>query len=223
MNELLRYLNGNPSLLPYALALLAAAILILAVRGLLRRQARIRREELNPYRITLRDIDQMEGSEFERYLQNLLLELGYAEVYKTQESKDYGADLVFTDRSGFRIVLQAKRYHADSRIGLGAVQEIYTSMRYYEADRSIVLASAGYTATCQTLAGVNGVRLLDREDLTTLIDDFKSGNREGAMDLLESEPQWVESPWSRPSGQASSGKSAVSPPAGAAAPGHKLR
>ena len=58
-------------------------------------------------------------------------------------------------------------------------------MRYYEADRSIVLTSARYTEACRTLAAVNGVKLLDREDLMELILLFKARRVEEALELIE--------------------------------------
>ena len=82
-------------------------------------------------------------------------------------------------------MVQAKRYGANHPVGLSAVQEIYASMRYYEADRSIVLTSARYTEACRTLAAVNGVKLLDREDLDELIVLFKSRRIDEAMELIE--------------------------------------
>lgn len=126
-----------------------------------------------------------DGSEFELYLYHLFEELGYDEVHKTTSSRDFGADLVFVDRLGRRSVIQAKRYGANHPVGLSAVQEIYTSMRYYEADRSIVLTSARYTEACRTLAAVNGVKLLDREDLIELILLFKARRVDEALELIE--------------------------------------
>lgn len=58
-------------------------------------------------------------------------------------------------------------------------------MRYYEADRSIVLTSARYTEACRTLAAVNGVKPLDREDLMELILLFKARRVEEALELIE--------------------------------------
>ncbi|MFS0724898.1 restriction endonuclease [Paenibacillus sp. 1P07SE] len=200
MKQIIEGLPVHP-LVTYALAaLLGLLFLWVAVRLLRGALTRRRRESLDPYKITLRDIDEMEGADFERYLYRFLSELGYEDVIRTQESKDFGADLVFTCREGYRHVLQAKRYQPRSRVGLTAVQEIYASMRYYEADRAIVLASAPYTASCAILAGVNGVKLLDRDDLSELIDAFQSGDHEEAMAIIESEPDWLESPWSRTSG-----------------------
>ncbi|MBT2282075.1 MULTISPECIES: restriction endonuclease [Paenibacillus] len=162
-------------------------LLLLAwiIRRVIGRGQRIR-SEANPRKITIKDIDKMEdGSEFELYLYHLFEELGYDEVHKTTSSRDFGADLVFVDRLGRRSVIQAKRYGANHPVGLSAVQEIYTSMRYYEADRSIVLTSARYTEACRTLAAVNGVKLLDREDLMELILLFKARRVEEALELIE--------------------------------------
>lgn len=176
-------------------------IIILTIKSISRRRARIRRQQLDPYRITMQDIDQMEGSEFERYLYRFFTELGYEDTYKTQGSGDFGADLVFTDREGIRNVLQAKCYAEHNKIGLSAVQEIYSSMRYYEANKCIVLTSSYFTKACETLAGVNAVKLLDRNDLIQLIEDFKSNDHEEAMDIIESEPVILLSPWQKSTNQ----------------------
>ncbi|MDO7908790.1 restriction endonuclease [Paenibacillus sp. JX-17] len=186
----------NPAAIGVA-GLVLLLLLILAVRLVRSRQRRIRREA-NPRKITLRDIDLMEdGSEFELYLFRLFSELGYSEVYQTTASRDFGADLVFTDREGRRHVLQAKRYSYSNPVGLGAVQEVYTSMRYYEAERAIVLTSGRYTEACRTLAAVNGVKLLDREDLEDLISLFKGRRYGEAMNVIEELPE-IKAPHWRP-------------------------
>ncbi|MGQ3480881.1 restriction endonuclease [Paenibacillus sp. TY11] len=173
-------------------------LLALIIRGLVRgRQNQILRD-LDPRKIGIQDIDRMEdGSEFELYLQRLLSALGYKDIYKTTSSRDFGADLVFTDREGVRVVIQAKRYGVQHPVGLGAVQEIYTSMRYYAADKSVVITSGRYTESCKTLAAVNGVKLLDRNDLMDMIDLFKTKHREEVMDLIESKTEVIASKWSK--------------------------
>ncbi|MGO4952370.1 restriction endonuclease [Paenibacillus sp. DRB1-1] len=169
----------------------------LIIRGLIRgRRNRILRD-LDPRKIGIQDIDRMEdGSEFEFYLQRLLSALGYKDIYKTTSSRDFGADLVFTDREGVRVVIQAKRYGVQHPVGLSAVQEIYTSMRYYAADKSLVITSGRYTESCKTLAAVNGVKLLDRNDLIDMINLFKTKRREEVMDLIESKTEVIASKWS---------------------------
>lgn len=84
--------------------IIVAAVVVLLlmivwiIRAIRRHVARLRRLRLDPRRITIADIDEMEGWEFERYLHRLFSELGYEDAYKTKDSSDYGADLVFTDR-----------------------------------------------------------------------------------------------------------------------------
>ncbi|GGG20085.1 hypothetical protein GCM10010913_47850 [Paenibacillus aceti] len=175
--------------------ILALLLILLVARLISNRRRRIRREA-NPRKITLKDIDLMaDGSEFELYLFRLFHELGYDEVYQTTGSRDFGADLVFRGRDGRRNVLQAKRYGQSNPVGLGAVQEIYASMRYYEAERAIVLTSGRYTEGSRTLAAVNEVKLLDREDLEDIIHLFKSRRYDEAVAIIEEPAESIESPW----------------------------
>ncbi|MGG4141751.1 restriction endonuclease [Paenibacillus algorifonticola] len=147
--------------------------------------------------IGITEIDRMhDGSEFEMYLYRLFLELGYSCVYKTTNSRDFGADIVFTDRDGIRNVIQAKRYSEDNPVGISAVQEVFSCMRYYKAKKAIVIASAKFTEPCETLAGINYVKLLDRSDLISMIDDFKRNDIQGVRDRIEAEPRMILESWS---------------------------
>ncbi|KAA8996333.1 restriction endonuclease [Paenibacillus spiritus] len=147
--------------------------------------------------ITIAEIDKMEdGSGFEMYLYRLFMELGYSGVYKTVGSRDFGADVVFTDREGVRNVVQAKRYRVDNPVGISAVQEVFSCMRYYKAKRAIVIATAKFTEPCETLAGINHVKLLDRTDLMKVIEAFRSGDTGAARDIIEGEPRMILESWS---------------------------
>ncbi|GGO03315.1 restriction endonuclease [Saccharibacillus kuerlensis] len=181
------FLPGDP-----IIWIICAVILLLILIGLrlnVLRRRRIRRQ-LDPRRITMQDIDSMlDGVDFERYLYRLFTELDYENVYKTNTSGDFGADLVFDDRYGVRTVLQAKRYSPSNPVGLSAVQEVYASMRAYGAERAIVLTSGRYTGACRKLAAYNGVVLLDRDDLEEVISAFKARDLETAMEIIEREPE----------------------------------
>ncbi|MGG1553283.1 restriction endonuclease [Paenibacillus ferrarius] len=149
-------------------------------------------------KISIEDIDRMlDGSEFEMYLYRLLLELGYSGVYKTVGSRDFGADLIFTDREGVRNVVQAKRYGIDNPVGLSAVQEVFASMRYYKARKAIVIATTNYTDSCETLAGINHVKLIDRTDLVRIIEAFKQEDTLQAQGVIESEPRVILESWNQ--------------------------
>lgn len=147
--------------------------------------------------ISISDIDRMEdGSEFEMYLYRLLIELGYSGVYKTVGSRDFGADVVFTDREGIRNVVQAKRYGIDNPVGISAVQEVFSCMRYYKARKAIVIASSKFTEPCETLAGINHVKLLDRDDLIKMIEAYKNDDIQIVKDRIEAEPRMILESWS---------------------------
>ncbi|ASA21168.1 restriction endonuclease [Paenibacillus donghaensis] len=184
--------------IPFYIYGIIFAILLLVVLLRMRISRRRRRlSDANPRKISIRDIDQMtDGSEFEQYLFRFVSGLGYKEVHKTTSSRDFGADLVFTDSQGKRTVVQAKRYSQSHPVGLSAVQEVYSSMRYYEAERAVVLTSGRYTEACRILAGVNGVLLLDRNDLIELIECYKSKQWEDAAAILEDEPEARTERWS---------------------------
>ncbi|WP_202081120.1 restriction endonuclease [Caldalkalibacillus salinus] len=154
-----------------------------------------KRYTFNPYKLNIKRLDQLDGRQFELYLYVLLNELGYSDVNLTAESRDFGADLIFTDSKGVRNVIQAKRQAPDNLVGISAIQEIYTSMKYYQAKKAIVLTTSTFTKTSEKLAAVNGVLLINRNDLHTLIEELKKGNRFRARKILESEPYVISEPW----------------------------
>ncbi|WP_322923601.1 restriction endonuclease [Paenibacillus campi] len=154
-------------------------------------------KQYNLKHITIEHIDQMQdGSEFEEYLYRLFLELGYDGVYKTQGSRDFGADVVFTDREGVRNVIQAKRYTLPNKVGLGAVQEAFSCMRYYKAKKSMVITSSKFTDSCETLAGINHVKLLDRDDLIAMIKALQTDDHISIKNRIEAEPRMILETWS---------------------------
>lgn len=143
--------------------------------------------------ITMKDIDMMQdGSEFEYYLYRLLLALGY-KTYKTVGSGDFGADLVFTDSEGIRNVVQAKRY--SDPVGIQAVQQVYGSMRFYKAKKSIVITNSSFTDPCEKLAGYNHVVLLSRSELEGIINAYKDDQFPLARSIMESEPRILLDSW----------------------------
>jgi len=116
-------------------------------------------------------VDSMDGFEFERYLGHLLRSRGY-KVQVTQESGDFGADLVVEDGKGLRAVVQAKRY--SGTVGIKAVQEVVGAKAYYKAQHAWCITNSGYTKSAVELAKHNGVFLYSRTDLVRLISKVKS-------------------------------------------------
>lgn len=126
----------------------------------------VRAERQRHSRAGITDVDKMDGFEFERFLGNLLKSKGY-KVRVTQESGDFGADLVIEDCNGLRGVIQAKRYTGP--VGIKAVQEIVGSKSYYKATEAFCITNSSYTKAAITLAKSNNVALLTRKELLKLM------------------------------------------------------
>ncbi len=113
----------------------------------------------------IKEIDQMTGEEFERYLGELFKRRGFKVSY-TAASGDYGADLILKDGSNI-IAVQAKRY--SSTVGVKAVQEIIGAVRMYDATEAWVVTNNYFTKQAVKLADINEVYLIDRDELIDMI------------------------------------------------------
>jgi restriction system protein len=112
----------------------------------------------------LEEIDQMNGNQFEHYLESLCKKYGY-KVELTKSSNDYGADLILYGNS--KIVVQAKRY--GRKVGIKAVQEVNSARSYYNADEAWVITNNIFSSQAIKLAETTDVRLIDRDELTDII------------------------------------------------------
>lgn len=119
--------------------------------------------------ISPEEIDRLDGISFEYLLSSLFYLLGY-KVKVTRQSKDYGADLVI-QKEGVKTAVQAKRYNG--KVSLKAVQEAVASKMYYHAKKAMVVTNSYFTKPAITLANVNEVTLIDRDELLKLIEETK--------------------------------------------------
>ncbi|TDQ42777.1 restriction endonuclease [Aureibacillus halotolerans] len=143
---------------------------------------RRKRKKFDVAKITIADIDRMDGAEFEDYLAVLLSSIGLR-TFQTAKSRDFGADLLIYSDEGVPFVIQAKRYSA--KLGLQSVQEAFTAATFYGADRGIVVTSAeDVTLACWQLAEKTGTSILIREDIMELITLTKGGQVEEATQIL---------------------------------------
>lgn len=129
---------------------------------------------------TIDDIDIMEGYEFENYLKTLFFYAGFG-AETTQKAKDYGADIILTDETGNKIVVQAKRYN--KKVGVKSVQEIMGAMSHYKANEGMVVTNSTFSFEAETLAKDNSIRLIDRKEL---IEMYKRVQQNLAIKAKES-------------------------------------
>lgn len=113
----------------------------------------------------IKEIDVMDGIEFENYLKILYSKLGY-KTSVTKASGDFGADVIL-EKDGKKIVVQAKRY--SSNVNLQAVQEVTAARSHYGAQEAWVVTNQYYMSSAIHLARSNNVKLINRDDLIDLI------------------------------------------------------
>lgn len=114
---------------------------------------------------TMQEIDQMKGTEFERYLQARFKDMGY-KANLTSKTGDYGADLLIEKNNELTIV-QAKRY--SNAVGVKAIQEAISAQSFYDAARSMVVTNNYFTKNAKNMAIKCNVKLIDRDSLYKLI------------------------------------------------------
>ena len=117
-------------------------------------------------RITVEEIEHLDGFQFESLLGELFRKAGY-KVNVTKKSGDQGADLI-VEKNGVSTAIQAKKYAGS--VGNTAVQEVVAAMKYYDCDKSMVITTGKFTKGAFELAGRNGVQLIDKKGLDDLFD-----------------------------------------------------
>lgn len=130
------------------------------------RKIRRRKYELQLKKSGIKDIDKMDGFQFETYINVLFKKLGYRPEV-TKKSGDFGADVILKGKN--RVVIQAKRYGYGNKVGLSAVQEVYSAKAYYHADEAWVITNSLFTKQAEILAKACNVKLLDRYSLQKFI------------------------------------------------------
>ncbi|MGH8979854.1 MAG: restriction endonuclease, partial [Acidimicrobiales bacterium] len=131
--------------------------------GVLGMPAAVRRDRRQ--RSGIDRVDSMSGEEFESRLAHLFHALG-EDVRHTGRRGDFGADLV-TARGEVLTVVQAKRY--DGAVGIEAVQQVIGARRYYDADEARVVTNSVLTPAALALAQADGVQVVERGDLASLL------------------------------------------------------
>lgn len=101
------------------------------------------------------------GEEFEDYVIEILHSAG-TEATATPKSHDYGADII-AERDGHRYAIQCKYYRGP--VGISSVQEVISSLKFYNAEYGAVVTNSTYTQEARNLAEVNGVCLIDGDML----------------------------------------------------------
>lgn len=115
-----------------------------------------------------RDIDLMEGHDFEYFCAELLKKRGFLDVEVTKGSGDYGIDIL-AEKDGVTYAIQCKCYAAP--VGVKAVQEAYAGRDYYDCMVGAVLTNQYFTAPAVEAAKKLKIILWDRGYLESMLEE----------------------------------------------------
>ncbi|MBE5881415.1 MAG: restriction endonuclease [Lachnospiraceae bacterium] len=119
-------------------------------------------------------IDEMEGTEFEKFCAGLLEKKGFIDVNVTKASGDFGVDIL-AEKDGVTYAIQCKRY-ADP-VGVKAIQEVYAGREYYDRMVGAVLTNQYFTAPAVEAAKKLKILLWDRGYLESMIEEDETCNQ----------------------------------------------
>lgn len=116
--------------------------------------------------LTIIDIDLMSGIQFEEFLCQYFNKQGY-DCSTTKATGDQGIDLI-AKKGELTIAIQAKCY--SGTVGNHAVMEAVAGMKYYNANRCMVITNSTFSKSAIELAKANSVILWDRQVLIEKIN-----------------------------------------------------
>lgn len=116
---------------------------------------------------TLKQLDKMDGHQFEYACADILKANGYKHVKVTRSSGDFGVDII-AEKDKVRYAIQCKRYN--HKLDNTPIQEVVGGLAYYQCDKGAVMTNQYFTEPAKQLAQVNDIELLDRDTLSNMVD-----------------------------------------------------
>jgi len=119
--------------------------------------------------ISVSDIDNMGGIQFEHYVKDLLRSRGYS-AKVTSGSNDFGVDII-ASKKGNKYAIQVKCQK--SNVSRRAVSDAVAGMPFYKTNKCMVITNSYYSKGAYDLAKVNNCVLVDRDELAKWIIEFE--------------------------------------------------
>lgn len=136
----------------------AAVLWLVWVRSRHRRRAALTR--------SVAAADRLSGPDFEQWVAELMRRTGFTRVRVSGGAGDLGADIVAVTPTGWRVVVQCKRYQVGRAVGSPDVQKLAgTATAIHEADLATIVTTSSFTAPARDAAARLGIGLVDREAL----------------------------------------------------------
>ena len=94
--------------------------------------------------------DAMTGEAYERLVGFCLMKSGWKILEYTEQSGDFGADIIAENPEGRKFCIQCKRYN--KKVSLDAVQQVYAAIKYYDCEKGMVITNSKFTRSAHKLA-----------------------------------------------------------------------
>ena len=122
-----------------------------------------------PSHLTIYDIDNLSGAEFEILVSKLFEKMGYfTEI--TKKSGDQGIDIIARNDI-LSIGIQAKCY--SGVVSNNAIQEVVAGLRFHKCDKGMVITNRSLTKSARELAEANNISIWDRDLLTSKLEELR--------------------------------------------------
>ncbi|SIT88062.1 restriction endonuclease [Edaphobacillus lindanitolerans] len=121
--------------------------------------------------VSMEDIDNMSGTEFEKFLFKLFDGLGY--YVELTPHTDYGVDLIII-KNKIKTGIQAKCYGEGRTVGVAAVNEVCGGGGHYKVQKKAVITNRYFSKKAKISARSNNVAMIDREGLQDLIRKYNN-------------------------------------------------
>lgn len=118
---------------------------------------------------------------FEELMVHLFAVMGYkgdnGQIQVTKRSKDGGIDGVLSqDPLGFqKVYIQVKHYRASDIVQQHAIMEFGTAMKIKHASQGVFITTSSFTRGAKEMADQLGIILVDGDQLTDLMIEYRAG------------------------------------------------
>jgi HJR/Mrr/RecB family endonuclease len=122
------------------------------------------------------NFQELTGIEFEHLVVTALQQIGFDTVSQLGVRNDGGIDIIALNNApivGGRLVVSAKRYSPERKVGTAAVMELLGSMSYHGFGRGIIITTSRFTSAAREAAERFGIELLDGERFLWLLRQYR--------------------------------------------------
>ncbi|HVS82656.1 MAG TPA: restriction endonuclease [Pyrinomonadaceae bacterium] len=130
-----------------------------------------RNEERKKGNQTLEGLRRLSPKEFEKFVEDLLAELGYEKTNQTGGSGDQGADIL-AEKNGDRVVIQCKRYKGI--VGPHEVRDLIGAMALADAQRGLLITTGMFSIQAERMIGEAQIEMVDGNKLIEVIAEART-------------------------------------------------